>query len=149
MRTWHMIVAAMAWAMPGDSSAEILALCGASDGYAYYLPKNLSKPDDAGWTDDAISTGSFQLIRAGEDFDIIYTDTTGHTLSAKGDGGSISGIVTEDGDVVVQVIYERVIEVYVFWLSLADPVATFSSAKFGTIFPKHAVMAAKCYVPKS
>jgi len=129
------------------ANAEILALCGASEGYAYYVPKLFVPEEEAGWTEDAISSGSFQLIRAGDDFDIIYTDTTGWTQSSKADGAKIIGQVTEDGDIVVQLIYWNVIEVYVFWLSLKKPVATFSSTKFDTLMQKQAVMVAKCYRP--
>jgi len=124
--------------------AEIVASCGASKGHAYYVSKGLVQPKDSGWTEDAISEGSFQLIRSGEDWDVIYTDASGGTLSARADGGVTSGFVTDDGDVVLQIIYGKSVEVYVFWLSLKAPMVSYSQAKFGSPVPKHGVLVAPC-----
>lgn len=125
------------------ADAETLATCGASKGHGYFVPKGAVTKEDFGWVEDGISAGSFQLIRAGDDFDIIYTDARG-TVSSKGDGGSIAGFITDAGDVVVQVIYEVSFETYIFWLSLKEPVVSFSQAKFAATIPKHSLMVAKC-----
>lgn len=128
--------------------AEILAVCGASKGYAYYLPSALVPDKDAGWTEDAISGGSFQLIRSGDNYDIVFTDATGRTLSTKGDGGEILGMENGKGDLIVTVLYPHVIETYAFWFSSSGPlIATFSQVKHETPIAKHAVFKASCRKP--
>jgi hypothetical protein len=124
--------------------AEIVATCGASEGYGYFIPKRLVLPAESGWEGEKISKGSFQLIRSGDDWDIIFTDATGGTLSSRADGGSVSAVITEEGDTVVQVIYGGSVETYVFWFSLDVPVVTYSQAKFGMPVPKHSLMVAHC-----
>lgn len=131
-------------AVSANAHAEVVASCGALKGHAYFVPKGLMPQGESGWSEDGISSGSFQLIRAGEDWDIIYTDATGGTVSSRGDGARVSAFTTEDGDVVVQIIHGRSLETYVFWLSLAKPIATFSQAKFATLIPKHALMVSAC-----
>ena len=126
------------------AGAETVATCGASKGYGYYLPKGGIPADEAGWTEDTISSGTFQLIKAGEEWDIIITNTRGGTFSARADGAHVVGHMTKDGDVVVHLLYERLTETYVFWLSLKEPVATFSQAKHSTPVPKHSVLLSKC-----
>lgn len=129
----------------GNVSAEVVATCGASKGWAYYIQGPLVTESEAGWTADGISKGSFQLIRAGNDFDIVFTDSSGGTVSSKGDGGSVAGHVTQDGDVVVSVAYQTgVFETYVFWLSQKKPEVSFSQAKFATQVRKQSLMVAPC-----
>lgn len=135
---------ALGLSLAGPAVAEIVATCGASEGYGYYPPGAVVKEKDAGWTQDAISKGSFQLIRSGDSWDIIFTDASGGTLSAKGDGGEVLGLPTPAGDVVVHVVYERNVETYIFWLSLKEPLVTFSQAKFATTIPKHSLLKAAC-----
>jgi len=124
--------------------AEIVATCGASEGWAYYVPGGLAPAGKPEWVKDQISSGSFQLIRSGEDFDIVFTDATGRTLSAKGDGGSIVGFATKDGNVVVYILYEMLTENYVFWLSQKQPTLSYSQAKFATPIRKHSLLVAPC-----
>lgn len=130
-----------------QAHAEIVATCGASRGYGYYIPKGIVETKDSGWTEDAISGGSFQLIRSGVDWDVIFTDASGGTLSSRADGGQTSGSVTPGGDIVVQVVYPSTIETYVFWLSLEEPVVTWSQAKAGSFIPKHSLLVAPCARP--
>jgi hypothetical protein len=126
--------------------AEVLATCGASDGYAYFPPGPLVPKDESGWTPDGISKGSFQLIRSGDDYDIIFTDTTGGTLSAKADGGLITTTASEHGNLLVIVLYpSKTLETYVFWFSVkAEKTVTYSQAKYGATIPKHSLMRASC-----
>lgn len=140
----RMLVGLLFCAISATAAGDVVATCGASKGHGYFIPKGLVPPSESGWSEEAISKGSFQLIRSGEDWDIIFTDSTGGTLSSRGDGGNISAIVTGDGDVTVQIVYERSVEIYVFWLSLKDPIVTFSQAKFAALVPKHSLMVAKC-----
>jgi hypothetical protein len=124
--------------------ADTVAVCGASKGYGYYLPKAPTSADESGWTEDSISSGSFQLIRSNDDYDIIIKDSRGGTFSARADGAEVVGMATPDGDVVVHLLYPRLTETYVFWLSLAKPIATLAQTKFATPIPKAALMVAEC-----
>jgi hypothetical protein len=124
-------------------SADVVASCGASEGWGYFVPSGLVPKEESGWEKDRISKGSFQLVRRLEEWDIVYTDTIG-TTSARATGGQVFGFATKDGDIVVNVLYPHSFETYVFWLSLPEPVASYSQAKHGTAIRKHAVMVAKC-----
>lgn len=138
------LLAAAAVFAPCVATAEIVATCGASSGYGYYIPGPLNPERKATMEKDAVSRGSFQLIHSGNDWDIIFTDSTGGTLSSKGDGGEISGVVTSSGDVLVVIAYERTIETWIFWLSQAQPSASYSQAKFDAGIKKHSLMVAQC-----
>lgn len=124
--------------------AEVVATCGASKGHAYYIPGQNVPVEEAGWTADGVSKGSFQLIRSGDDWDIVFTDASGGTLTSRTDGGKVSAIISKNGDVIVQIVYAVSIETYVFWLSLKKPVASYSQAKFAALIQKHGLMVAPC-----
>lgn len=141
---WLVAFVSVAMLLPSIADAEIVATCGASKGHAYYIPGPLVPPSDAGWQTDGISKGSFQLIRSGDDWDIVFTDASGGTLSAKGDGGEVLGVVTEAGDILVQIFYRVTIETYVFWLSKSKPEVSYSQAKFAAGIRKHSLMVAPC-----
>jgi hypothetical protein len=68
-----------------------IAICGASEGYAYYPEAGLlpiaPNKDGAGWQKDGIKLGRITLSLVGDKFDVLYTDATGAVISAKGDGG--------------------------------------------------------------
>lgn len=70
--------------LPSIANAEIVTRCGPSAGYGYYFGGPLN-PEGPNWVEDGISGGGFDLVRDGEQFDIILTDTIG-TRSAKADG---------------------------------------------------------------
>ena len=73
------------------AQAETVATCGASKGYGYYIPKGPVPIADAGWTEDTIAKGTFQLIRSNDGYDIIITDTRGGPFSARADGAEVVG----------------------------------------------------------
>ena len=139
-------LAVLCLAMAGsNASADIVATCGESNGWGYYVPGGMSPTQEPEWVKDGISKGSFHLIRSGEDFDIVFTDSSGGTVSTKGDGGTIAGEVTQDGDVVVFVAYPKgAFETWVFWLSSKKPTVSFSQAKHSTGIRKHSLMVAPC-----
>lgn len=129
----------------GNAAADVVATCGESKGHAYYLQGPIVPASKAGWTEDGVSGGSFQLIRSGDDWDIVFTDVSGGTVSSKGDGGTTAGEVTADGDIVVFISYPKgVFETWVFWLSNKNPTASYSQAKFSTGIRKHSLMVAPC-----
>lgn len=99
-------------AATNQASAQVLATCGASSGYSYYLPGPITTAEQAGWTEDGISAGGVQLMMDGDSFDIIYTDAIGGR-SARADGGTVVGYEAAAGFLVL-VAYPDVIETYQF-----------------------------------
>lgn len=137
------LVANMLLAAP--AVADIVATCGASKGHGYFPPSVLVPKDEAGWQEEAISSGSFQLIRSGDEYDIVYTDATGRTLSSKADGAKVTAFTDAAGNLVVITVYEDLIETWVFWLSIkSERIVTFAQAKHSTLIPKHTLMKADC-----
>jgi hypothetical protein len=119
----------------------------ASDGLAYFPPSRLVPREKSGWLDDRISKGSFQLVQSGDDYDIIFTDASGGTLSSKGDGGRVSATYDESGNLLVLILYAgKTFESYVFWFAVkSERTVTYSQAQYGAaIVLKRSLMAATC-----
>jgi hypothetical protein len=55
----------------------------ASQGYAYFFPGGLVPEAKSGWSKDGITDGRFMLIQDGKEFDLVFTDATKGTKSAK------------------------------------------------------------------
>jgi hypothetical protein len=96
--------------------------------------------------DDGVSNGSFQLIRSGNDYDIIFTDASGGTVSSRADGGTVSATPEPDGNLLVFVFYPgKTLETYVFWFGVkGERTVTYSQAKYGATIEKHSLMKASC-----
>ena len=110
-------LSACCWAVP--AFAEELAVCGASEGYAFYPKAGLAaQNEDAGkWVDDKISGGRLTLTRIGKDeYDLLFSDSTGRIVSAKQDGGVIVPAGGASDTVSLIVVYPGtgVVETYTF-----------------------------------
>ena len=82
-----MVIGAMAALLgPTAANATVVATCGASVGKSFYL----SSGSEGGWTDDRIAKGQtiFSVDEDGE-WDVIFRDSTGKTVSATTDGGAV------------------------------------------------------------
>lgn len=121
------------------ASAEVVARCGASKGFAYYPEIGLVQAGQGGWKEDGITRGEILLLRDGTEFDVIHTDAAG-TRSSKADGARVIGISATDARIIVLVAYPEVVETYALWFStrellwtqikaagLVDKAATFRS----------------------
>ena len=71
--------------------AAIITKCGASKGYAYYFGGAAVPSGKAGWQEDGISGGEFQLIQDGKALDIVFNDTRG-TQSKKAQGFQVFSV---------------------------------------------------------
>jgi hypothetical protein len=100
------LAAMVSLCVPSVVYAEVIALCGESTGYSYFMEDGLVAPGDGGWGEDKISSGNIILTRDGKNYDITYTDTTGGTRSATSDGGVVTGTDDGAGTIVVIVIYK-------------------------------------------
>jgi hypothetical protein len=82
---WAMLVYIAMVSFSLNAAADVLTVCGESSGYGYYFPGSMVPADSAGMHPDGVTGGSIQLIRDGDLFDIVYSDTQG-ARSARADG---------------------------------------------------------------
>jgi len=104
--------------------------------------------NEAGWTEDGISDGQIILTRDEEKFDLIFSDASGKTSSARGQGGSvytlrvnplISLLVIYPPDIV------SVAETYTFHLDDdGKGTVAWTTTKAGGLVDKAAVYKAEC-----
>jgi hypothetical protein len=130
------------------SGAKIVTRCEGGRGYGYYIEGGAVPSDRAGWTEDCISHGSYLLLRDRDGFDIIYSDSTGATISSRDDGAIIELVSEEGPNIVISLNYaNRHFEVWAFELDASGRgEVTFHQARFGTEAPvrKHSLMRASC-----
>lgn len=110
LKSW--IIATLSLLACGSSHAQVVATCGASTGYSYFLPGPTVPPEEVGWAEDGISNGGIQLIRDGDSFDIVYTDAIGGR-SVQADGATVIGYPASSGFLVLAV-YPDLVETYQF-----------------------------------
>lgn len=94
---------------PASSQSEWrdVYACGASKGRSFIS-------NGQGWQDDGIANGVLILKRRGEEFDVVMSDASGATFSAREDGAQVTGR-TSDGAVQVLAVYPLLtIETYLF-----------------------------------
>lgn len=131
------------------ASAEVITKCDGGDGYSYYIPGGVISADDAGWTKDGISKGSYLVIRDQQGFDVIFSDALGRTISSRDDGAEISVALHDGGNnFVLSVTYPgKSIELWAFELDATGAgTVTFHQARIGAMFPirKHTVLRSAC-----
>jgi hypothetical protein len=124
-----------------STNAQVVATCGTSSGYSYYVEGGYVEKSKAGFSEDGISSGSIQLVINGDDADIIVIDATNTSKSAKEQGGTVVA-VKNGSNIGVAIFYEGVIENYVFRIDTSE--VTFSKATFGYMLDKHSVFKAAC-----
>jgi len=123
------------------SEPELIATCGASKGYSYYVEGGLIPKESAGYQEDGISRGSIQLLLDGNEADIVQIDGTDTRRSAKDEGGSVLPVVN-GSNIAVLVLYQGVVENYVFRMNTSE--VTWSKSTFGYSLDKHSVLRAPC-----
>jgi len=72
-----------------EVNASVIAECGAFKGYTYYYPGPFIKKGNTGFTEDAISKGSFSIVTIEDKFDVIFTDASGSTKSSLSQGAKV------------------------------------------------------------
>jgi len=99
-------------------NAAVIAECGGSKGYAYYYPGPFIKKGQTGFTEDAISKGSFSIVTIEDKFDVLFTDASGSTQSSLSQGAKVIPVGSEPvedggGRLVVLVNYPNAtVEIY-------------------------------------
>ncbi len=144
MRTTGPMLAVFIACLAQTAQAETLFTCGASSGYGYFPPGGLVPEADAGWQEDAISSGSFSLVTLEDgSADIVFSDTRG-TYSTRGDGGQVVVTYTAPDAIQVVTFYTEtgVTETYTFMIDLK--LLMWTQSKAGTPVPKIAAFTASC-----
>ena len=88
---------------------QVIAVCGASKGKAFYL-----EPTKEGWVDDGISNGTITFLRnPSGDFDVLVK-SMGPAFSARGDGAQVVKVHGSDENVLTFIVVYplHVTEVY-------------------------------------
>lgn len=135
----------------GSACAGTITTCGASSGYRY----NLTSPNPylsvpKGWAEDGISSGSFELIQDGDEFDIITRDAVG-SRSSKADGALI---VRVEGDIpsafIILAAYNTgTVEHFLFELTpQGEGQVVWGTVRSQGSLPKSSLMQAKCRSPR-
>lgn len=130
--------------LPANSAdLDLLATCGGSSGYSYYVEGGYVDASKAGFTTDTISKGSIQLLMSedGKLTDIVQIDASDSRLSALEEGASTFAMVNGT-NVTVIVAYEGVIENYTFRFETHE--VTWSKSSFGYALDKHSLFQAPC-----
>lgn len=125
-----------------------IASCQNPEGYAYFPFISPIAKDKSGWTKDKTSSGKTTLVKIGNDYDILFTDTTSRGIvSSKADGATIVLLRKSSKDIAVLVAYQNVTQIYTFWQT-SDGKYQYSevSSKGGTISKSSAMVGTCDYV---
>ena len=116
------------------AGAEILAVCGPYAGKSYFVEDGvIIQEKDAGWTDDKTSIGSTILTKNDDQFDILFRDATGKTMSAIAEGGTVFTTYRDADKILVVVLYPSTIENYGFFSNNGKPLMLMGQMKGGMI----------------
>jgi hypothetical protein len=128
-------------------SLEIITSCGESTGYSYYLKTEMTK-DNAGWTEDSISSSDIIFItRAGQP-DILMRDARQKTYSKKESGAHVQfkrNSFLPSMYTVYVIFPEGDMEHYIFNLDKSgNGEVVWGSIRGESLLPKSSIYNAKC-----
>ena len=128
-----------------EVNASVIAECGAFKGYTYYYPGPFIKKGNTGFTEDAISKGSFSIVTIEDKFDVIFTDASGSTKSSLSQGAKVIPIssVPDEGRLVLLVNYPNAtVEIYSYHVS--SKTLTLLQHKYKGLFTLSRLMVSDC-----
>lgn len=136
-----LIIFIFAWT--GVANAKVIASCGASTGFGYYVDNGFIPSDKVGFTEDNISNGVIQLLSQGEDkFDVVHIDATGQPLSIVGDGAQLFPLWNGVNLHLIAVYPAGVVENYTFRFNSNE--VTWTKSSFGGLIDKTSVFRSPC-----
>jgi len=110
-----LLIAGLFFVTSAFADAQI-ASCQNPEGYAYFPYISPVAKDKSGWTKDKTSAGKTSLVKVGNDYDILYTDSTPRgIISSKAEGATIVLLRKSAKDIAVLVAYQNVTQIYTFW----------------------------------
>lgn len=129
--------------------AAVVTRCGGSAGVAYEFPGLSDRA--SGWQKDSIRKGGIQLIVSGTEADVVYTDGSGGTKSAKGDGFLVMPVPQPNSTrrLILGIHPDTgVVEHWLFDLDgSGNGTVVWGTIRGGTMFPKSSLMKADCFGP--
>lgn len=130
------------------AAPKVLAICGASEGYSYFLPGGANLKTH-GWVKDGISNGQLVLVRDKSGFDIVFPGLDGQATSVRTQGGQVVlyGSGEDMNEFILGVSYKSglVVETYLFRFSDAkNGEVLFTKLHGGGMVPKGHLFNAKC-----
>lgn len=97
------------------ANTQILS-CQSPEVHAFYPFISPMKKDQSEWHKDKTSAGKTTLVKIGNEYDILYTDSTPRGIvSSKSDGATIVLLRKTSKDIAVLVAYQSVTQIYTFW----------------------------------
>lgn len=136
------MLAALLLASNAYADTQILFECGGSSGYAFYPPSIFVEDPNGEWLEDSISKGRIQLVKNGDELDLLHLDAMGLT-SARSYNAEISVLDITGKHLTVLVNYEGgAKEMYTY-----DPQGHslyWSQHKFGVMIDKVASFTSDC-----
>jgi hypothetical protein len=123
--------------------SDVIASCGSSAGFGYYVNNGVIPADKVGFSEDTISNGVIQLLAKNEDkFDIIHIDATGQRLSIVEDGAQLFPLFNGTNLHIVAIYPAGVVENYTFRIGSNE--VTWTKSSFGVLIDKTSVFRSQC-----
>ena len=130
-----------------SAQAAVLMECIASAGFSYFIEGGALPldPTKGEWEPDGINPGGISLIQDGDNFDIIQSDATGSTFSAKGDGANVVALSQSQTWWLILVLYPgEAMETYQFDKRSHGGEVVWTQHKFGDMVKKVGAFKASC-----
>jgi len=123
--------------------AEVLASCGASMGYGYFVANGIISSENAGFSEDTIKNGVIQLTASSnKEFDVVHVDATGKKLSIVEDGAQLVPLFNGSNIHIIAVYPAGVVENYTFRFATNE--LTWTKSSFGALIDKTSVFKSSC-----
>ena len=134
-------------ATPVLAHAETLMTCDGAAGTSYTFEGGLVSTGEKAWnTNDGMPKGNVALTKSGSDLDLIITDASGATFSARADGAQIYTIAERSGEWVVMALWQSGLETYYFNSMSRGGEMAVTMTKFGSLISKASVYRAACRI---
>ena len=125
-------------------AVEIVAICGGSFGYGYYLETGLVPKGEGGWGEEKISKGTTTIIRTTSNaVDLIYKDATDQTFSPSEYGGKIF-IIHDDEERLVFMVSYPAGSIETYYLNRDKKLLVWTQLKYNALIEKINAFHSKC-----
>jgi hypothetical protein len=98
------------------NATEIVASCGPSEGYGYFIAGGAIPFEKAAWIQDGLSDRTV-LTKNGSDYDILIVRDDGTTTTATSSGAKVFVLAQTSDAIIVLAIYPGLYERYMFRFS--------------------------------
>ena len=93
-------------------ATEVIASCGYSIGYAYFIAGGFVPTDQAGWRKEDVSS-QLLLVRKGSDYDVLKI-TGSRMTTAASQGAKISVLAQRPDAIILVAVYPGLFERFIF-----------------------------------